>query len=638
MTKRETYQQFLRDFPYDTLRSMTLEQYTNDKTSFCYALDVKTSCLGEIRGSSSFKFGIYRFKSEPSDNVRYRHDLSYAWNASLGEDSQSVFRKIRSAVCSIATFARAGTFDKIDTVLGLHNMVRWKIAFLYSDEKLIPIYKKEMLVELVSHFGMGNAEDASQAELNAYLIEKKGKRDIFTFYDELLSVHKELGSTLRQAPADKPRYWIYSPGESASKWERCQSDGIACIGWDEIGDLSGFDSLEGMRKAIQDAYDKQYSSCKNDARAVWDFSHVMKPGDIIFAKQGQDKLLGRGIVMSDYSHDESYDDFNNIRKVDWKQVGTWDAPCKSATKTLTDLTLYPDYVSQLEDVFRSCEKYDRALFLSEVYMSAADYDNLEYLLRAKKNVILQGAPGVGKTYSAKRLAYSIMGKVDDSVINFVQFHQNYSYEDFVEGYKPNQKGGFDLRGGIFYNACLKARNDPKHDYFFIIDEINRGNLSKIFGELLMLIEKDYRGMEVKLAYGGELFSVPENLYIIGMMNTADRSLAMIDYALRRRFSFFEVRPGFDSEGFRNYQKSLNRETFDKVIDGIKTLNRTIERDSSLGCGFCIGHSYFCGQKSYDGRWLRNVIEYDIKPMLKEYWFDDSEKADSEIAKLEALLQ
>lgn len=141
-----------------------------------------------------------------------------------------------------------------------------------------------------------------------------------------------------------------------------------------------------------------------------------------------------------------------------------------------------------------------------------------------------------------------------------------------------------------------------------------------------------------MAYGGELFSVPENLYIIGMMNTADRSLAMIDYALRRRFSFFEVRPGFDSEGFRNYQKSLNSETFDKVIDGIKTLNRTIERDSSLGCGFCIGHSYFCGQKSYDGRWLRNVIEYDIKPMLKEYWFDDSEKADSEIAKLEALLQ
>jgi MoxR-like ATPase/predicted RNA-binding protein with PUA-like domain len=283
-------------------------------------------------------------------------------------------------------------------------------------------------------------------------------------------------------------------------------------------------------------------------------------------------------------------------------------------------------------------KYTAEDFLSEVYMAEENYDRLTSLLKEKKNIILQGAPGVGKTFSAERLAYSLMGEKDKSRITFVQFHQNYSYEDFVMGYKPNEEGGFELRDGVFYKACIKAQNDPDRDHFFIIDEINRGNLSKIFGELLMLIENGYRDREVRLAYNGEPFSVPENLYIIGMMNTADRSLAMIDYALRRRFSFFEMKPGFDTEGFKAYQKSLEDGTFDKVIDAVRALNEAIEKDSSLGSGFCIGHSYFCGKTSVDKGWLRNVVDFDIAPMLREYWFDDKAKADAEIRKLEDIVK
>lgn len=277
--------------------------------------------------------------------------------------------------------------------------------------------------------------------------------------------------------------------------------------------------------------------------------------------------------------------------------------------------------------------YTKQNFLNEVFMKETDYDKLVALLKHKKNIILQGAPGVGKTFTAKRLAYSLIGTEDDSRIEMVQFHQNYSYEDFVMGYRPTETG-FELRNGVFYDFCEKARSDIENDYYFIIDEINRGNLSAVFGELLMLVEGDYRDKPVRLVYKKDKwFSVPHNVYIIGMMNTADRSIAMIDYALRRRFSFFTMKPGFDSEGFVNLQNKVNHLAFNTVINEIKILNNEIAEDDSLGEGFCIGHSYFvydeknppvCGIEM----WLKNVIEYDICPMLDEYWFDDKQKADS----------
>lgn len=272
------------------------------------------------------------------------------------------------------------------------------------------------------------------------------------------------------------------------------------------------------------------------------------------------------------------------------------------------------------------DAYPREEFLDEVYMSEKDLIDLENLLKNKKNIILQGAPGVGKTFCARRLAYELMGEKDESRVSLIQFHQNYSYEDFILGYKP-VGSDFELQRGIFYKFCISAANNPDKPYFFIIDEINRGNLSKIFGELLMLIEKDYRGEKLTLAYKDEKFFVPKNLYIIGMMNTADRSLAMIDYALRRRFSFYDMRPGFDSEGFRKYQTALANEHFDRLIEKVKELNRAIASDESLGEGFELGHSYFCGQKAITDDWLHQVINYDLIPMLQEYWFDNRKEVE-----------
>lgn len=281
------------------------------------------------------------------------------------------------------------------------------------------------------------------------------------------------------------------------------------------------------------------------------------------------------------------------------------------------------------------DAYDKSMFLEDIFMDEEEYDKLLKLLLYKKNIILQGAPGVGKTFLAKKFAYSIMGKKDDSHIESIQFHQSYSYEDFIMGYKPTDDG-FELKPGVFYNFCKKAERDtdPNSKYFFIIDEINRGNLSKIFGELMVLIEADKREEKVRLAYKDELFGVPKNLYIIGMMNTADRSLAMMDYALRRRFCFYEIEPAFPKPKFKKhllkYLKLVG--VADAVIDRLTELNDKIadETTSGLGKGFCIGHSYFCvppveGQS--DDEWYNTIIDYEISPLLDEYWWDDKSKAE-----------
>ena len=229
-----------------------------------------------------------------------------------------------------------------------------------------------------------------------------------------------------------------------------------------------------------------------------------------------------------------------------------------------------------------------------------------------------------------------MGEMDQSRVRMVQFHQSYSYEDFLMGFRPNASGGFELHEGPFYRFCKEALNDDQdRPYFFIIDEINRGNISKIFGELLMLIEADKRGQELRLLYKNETFTVPPNLHIIGMMNTADRSLAVLDYALRRRFGFFEMTPGFESSGFQYVQTQLRNARFDALVSILTYLNAAITEDPGLGAGFAVGHSYLSPPSNFlkdqtapedvDG-WLHSVVEDELVPLLEEYWFDEPSNA------------
>lgn len=771
--RQKLLEDFLHTFPLNSLQGMTLEQYTNlnKDDSFCYWLESLTYELGSIWGGSSYKFGIYEYRIKTNiHNTKFISDEKYAWYARYNKPTaQEAFNVVKNAIIKIATNASKGNFEALDTITELGEGYRWKIAFLYSNNQLVPIYKKDMLVKLATQFGLVGAKAMPISKLQAFLMQQKGDKDIFDYYEDLLTILKDKNNS--------PTYWMYAPGENASQWEECLAAGTMCIGWPSMGDLSEYNTREEMEKALQEynnTPDKKYS---NDTLALWNFVHKMKEGDCIYVKKGIKKLIGKGIVESDYYYDESKQNYPNMRKVKWTFQGEWEYKRNHVLKTLTDITPYPDYIKELDTLlttssnkqywwlvaspkiwsfskmkvgeiqdytlynengnprrifqnfvnakkgdivigyeanpvkqivaiaeidtpsdgqhiyFKKVESlqypidyasfkdapelksmefiqnkngslfkvapdeyeylidliresnpkeenkqlkpYTQENFLNEVYMSEEDYTKLRLLLQNKKNIILQGAPGVGKTFSAKRLAYSMMGDIDESRIEFIQFHQNYSYEDFMMGYRPNEDGGFELKKGVFYNFCKRAQSNPDKDYYFIIDEINRGNLSKIFGELLMLIEKDYRDTEIKLAYNGEMFCVPSNLYIIGMMNTADRSLAMIDYALRRRFSFYEMTPGFDTEGFKKYQESIGNDKFDSVVNAIVSLNQDITNDDSLGSGFCIGHSYFCSSKPKDinDLWLENIVEYDLKPMLREYWFDNDSKYQMAVDKL-----
>lgn len=450
---------------------------------------------------------------------------------------------------------------------------------------------------------------------------------------------------------DTVHYWLYAPGNGADKWEEFYQKGIMAIGWGEIGDLKKFSSKEAMKERMKAVYG-QNLSYRNAAHATWQFANEMKPGDIVFVKKGRNQIIGRGVVESAYRFDASRTDtYNNIRDVKWTHHGEWQHLGQAVLKTLTDVTSYTEYVEKLnalfaddlndepEEVEKTYPPYGEDDFLQDVFMQQEDYEKLVDILKIKKNIILQGAPGVGKTYAAKRLAYSIMGEKDVERVMMVQFHQSYSYEDFIMGYRPTATG-FELKKGAFYNFCKKAEIDTDRDYFFIIDEINRGNLSKIFGELFMLIENDKRGIPLQLLYADEKFSVPRNVYLIGMMNTADRSLAMLDYALRRRFAFVDLKPGFETEGFRAYQEELQSDAFDRLIACVLRLNAAIAADESLGEGFCIGHSYFCNRtkETTDAEHLNAIVEYELIPLLREYWFDEPEKVRDWAGKLRSAIR
>lgn len=619
-------------------------------------------------------------------------------------------------------------------------------------------------------------------ELSADEMQQDLNKVLNTYEEQTFASPQIVQEDQEEYGADKRRYWIIAPGDGASEWDRFYKNGIIGISWNKVTDLTRFSSRDAVREEMLRVYPSNDSHFMNSL-GMWEFSHVMKPGDILIPKKGISHYLGYGEVTGDYYHDEKGGEYPHLRKVEWKKKGEWPEEVHTIVKkTLTDITKYPEYVDRLKRLIgieqkavipetinywwlnanpkywkitdfaigqeqsytthnergnkrrvyeyftkakpgdlilgyestpikkviaifevtkgihvdedtgdeqisfiiqkflpdpiswsdlkempelKDCEvlnnnqgslfkvkkeEYDAILnreveiekdpysmkqALSEIFAEEEQLNQILESLKYKKNIILQGPPGTGKTFMAKRLAYLLLEEKDDSKVEMVQFHQSYSYEDFMQGYRPNEDGSFKLENGVFFRFCKRAQADPDRDYFFIIDEINRGNLSKIFGELMLLIEKDKRGKKhsVSLTYttSSELkFYIPKNVHLIGTMNTADRSLAVVDYALRRRFAFINVMPIFN-EKFRNHLlNNADEAIVDKIIKNIGHLNSLIKSDKNLGNGFQIGHSYFCEPDTMNGdeNWYRFVIENEIGPLLDEYWFDNLEMAEN----------
>ena len=405
---------------------------------------------------------------------------------------------------------------------------------------------------------------------------------------------------------DTKRYWLYSPGKQAVKWEEFYNEGIMAIGWDELGDLKNYADRKSILEALMDNYGGEQDQ-PNNVSAIDDFyngENKINIGDIVIAKKGTKTLLGYGEITSDYYFDDKRAAYKHCRKVKWVKKGEWDVDDNLPRKTLTGRTL---------------EKAQYLLNIINENTNKQEKKDMIELLKYKPQIILQGPPGTGKTREAKRIAKALLGLGEDESLEsneqfkLIQFHPSYSYEDFVRGIvaKPNEEGN-----GIAYTAenkilgafAKEALKDKDKPYVLIIDEINRANLSAVLGELIYALE--YRGEAVQSMYaidGENNLILPPNLYIIGTMNTADRSVGHIDYAIRRRFAFVNILPkDLTNELGDRFESAL----FAKVTNLFNTNLSTEFKKEEVQ----LGHSYFITKNTpIDIRW-----EYEIKPILLEY--------------------
>ena len=437
-------------------------------------------------------------------------------------------------------------------------------------------------------------------------------------------VFKKLGfEVLNKREQVDQRVWAIAPGSGAKFWDEFYSLGIIGIGWDRLGNLSQYKNVDEIKSSLSRDAEKNPS---NSALAVYEFVHTIQTGDLVFAKQGTKTLVGFGKVTSDYRFDSTRPIFKNIREVRWLGKGEWELPEDSLLpiKTLTDITKDWKLVESLKQLvgYREGhypENYTLARFTEESGFPEATISGWCTQLLRKKQVILQGPPGTGKTFIAERLARHF---VSDSkgFWEVVQFHPSYAYEDFMQGIRPevvDEHLSFRLQPGRFLQFCQQAAQRKDVHCVLIVDEINRANLSRVFGELMYLLE--YRDKEVPLASGGRPFRIPENVYLIGTMNTADRSIALVDHALRRRFSFIFLGPQYEVLQRRLASFGLQAEG---LISVLRRLNLAInDRNYEVGISFFLS----------DGSKLKETIGIiwsgEIEPYLEEYFYDQADKVD-----------
>lgn len=741
---------FIEKFPLRELNNLSIDQFVQgtDENSFCYWLEFKKIGFG-IGGGNASKFGIYKTKNE--DKTVYA--IGYGKNKTYLDDqaAEDYFSDLLDKIIKALNFTQRDEIAEIQALeIPIWNMVLQKILSLYYPNKFLTIGSPSVLINCAKELEIQDVEYSSDNSILLNYLCKKAisKHPQFSnwSYEKIGTFIWETfdGEKNKRKRKEPKQYWLYSPGENASLWDEFYLNGIMGLGWDELGDLSNYNSREEIKKALVETYGGTGSK-KNDISANDDFLNKIKIGDVIIAKKGRGELLGYGVVSSDYSFDDNRVKYKHIRKVNWKLKGSWKVDFSLVLKTLTDISKYSTEDPNYDTYF------ERLLGI----MGSNDITEKIVHMQFPLNTIFYGPPGTGKTYNTiLRAAQIIENRIIDSYdealdifnsklhnqIEFITFHQNYSYEDFIQGLRPETDNKsslvFDKKDGVFkkiadkalenlklvqkapnelaseamfdkalerftekildseanfkinetayifeieedafrytgdkwtnhgnglrmkfndlkefYRNNVKSRKDVKtlttisglasqhatyfylvyagilkllpqkteeqqrvnrKNYVIIIDEINRANISRVFGELITLIEPDKRShgkipLVTKLP-SGDPFIVPSNLYIIGTMNTADKSIALLDIALRRRFEFESMYPKYEIK---------NQEIYD--VDILKKINKQIIE--SKGHDFQIGHAYFMGTNED----LKQRMNQKVIPLLLEYYMNDEKE-------------